>query len=92
MVAAKPKTPAVMREIYKTLQPIQRAGLPDDIADAAVFLASEESSFINGIIEMPTASSSTARARERICHSASAYIAVSACGWLASFGSFGKRC
>src|SRR6202049_1313982 len=45
---AAEKTPAVMREIYKTAQPIQRAGLPDDIAHAAVFLASDDSSFING--------------------------------------------
>ena len=37
-----------MREVYKTAQPIPRAGLPDDIAHAAVFLASDESSFING--------------------------------------------
>jgi NAD(P)-dependent dehydrogenase (short-subunit alcohol dehydrogenase family) len=47
-VEAAEQTPAVMREIYKTQQPIQRAGLPDDIAYAAVFLASDESSFING--------------------------------------------
>lgn len=45
---AAEKTPAVMREVYKTAQPIPRAGLPDDIAQAAVFLASDESSFING--------------------------------------------
>src|SRR5260370_2987991 len=47
-VEAAEKTPDVMREIYKTAQPIQRAGLPEDIAHAAVFLASDESSFING--------------------------------------------
>ncbi|WP_022720968.1 SDR family NAD(P)-dependent oxidoreductase [Rhodopseudomonas sp. B29] len=45
---AAEKTAATMREIYKTAQPIQRAGIPDDIANAAVFLASDESSFING--------------------------------------------
>jgi NAD(P)-dependent dehydrogenase (short-subunit alcohol dehydrogenase family) len=45
---AAEKTPDVMREIYKTAQPIQRAGLPEDIAHAAVFLASDESTFING--------------------------------------------
>jgi NAD(P)-dependent dehydrogenase (short-subunit alcohol dehydrogenase family) len=45
---AAEKTPAVMREVYRTAQPIPRAGLPDDIAHAAVFLASDESSFVNG--------------------------------------------
>jgi NAD(P)-dependent dehydrogenase (short-subunit alcohol dehydrogenase family) len=45
---AAEKTPAVMRDVYKSAQPIPRAGLPDDIAHAAVFLASDESSFVNG--------------------------------------------
>jgi hypothetical protein len=31
-VEAAERTPAIMREIYKTQQPIQRAGLPGDIA------------------------------------------------------------
>jgi NAD(P)-dependent dehydrogenase (short-subunit alcohol dehydrogenase family) len=47
-VAAAEQTPAVMREVYKSAQPIPRAGLPEDIAHAAVFLASDESSFVNG--------------------------------------------
>jgi NAD(P)-dependent dehydrogenase (short-subunit alcohol dehydrogenase family) len=47
-VEAAEKTPDVMREVYKTAQPIPRAGLPEDIAHAAVFLASDESTFING--------------------------------------------
>src|SRR6201995_4590690 len=47
-VEAAEKTPDVMREVYKSAQPIPRAGLPEDIAHAAVFLASDESSFING--------------------------------------------
>ena len=46
--AAADGTAAMMREVFKTAQPIQRGGLPDDIASAAVFLASDESSFING--------------------------------------------
>jgi NAD(P)-dependent dehydrogenase (short-subunit alcohol dehydrogenase family) len=47
-VEAAEKTPAVMRALYKTAQPIPRTGLPEDVAQAAVFLASDESSFING--------------------------------------------
>jgi NAD(P)-dependent dehydrogenase (short-subunit alcohol dehydrogenase family) len=47
-VEAAEKTPDMLRDIYKSAQPIQRAGLPEDIAHAAVFLASDESSFING--------------------------------------------
>jgi len=45
---AAEKTATVMREAMKTAQPIPRAGLPEDIAHAAVFLASDESTFING--------------------------------------------
>src|SRR5579859_6163145 len=45
---AAEKTSAVMRDVYKAAQPVPRAGIPDDIAHAAVFLASDESTFING--------------------------------------------
>jgi NAD(P)-dependent dehydrogenase (short-subunit alcohol dehydrogenase family) len=47
-VDAAEKTSDMMLQVYKTAQPIQRAGVTDDIAHAAVFLASDESSFING--------------------------------------------
>jgi NAD(P)-dependent dehydrogenase (short-subunit alcohol dehydrogenase family) len=45
---AAEKTAETMKAAFAEAQPIKRAGLPDDIANAAVFLASDESSFING--------------------------------------------
>jgi NAD(P)-dependent dehydrogenase (short-subunit alcohol dehydrogenase family) len=37
-----------MKVVLMSLQPIQRAGLPEDIARAALWLASDDSSFVNG--------------------------------------------
>lgn len=38
---------AIAADVLIAAQPIPRAGLPDDIAKAAVFLASDDSSFVN---------------------------------------------
>ena len=38
-----------MRELFKTMIPMGRMGKPEDIAAAALFLASDESRFITGI-------------------------------------------
>lgn len=38
----------IVKGLFATVQPIPRAGLPEDIARAAVFLASDRSSFISG--------------------------------------------
>jgi len=37
-----------MKQVLAQMQPIPRAGLPEDIANAAVFLASDEASFVTG--------------------------------------------
>jgi len=42
------KTAELMKQAFVDFQPIRRAGIVDDIALAAVFLASDESTFING--------------------------------------------
>jgi NAD(P)-dependent dehydrogenase (short-subunit alcohol dehydrogenase family) len=42
------RTAPIMEQVFARFQPIARAGMPDDIANAAVFLASDESSFITG--------------------------------------------
>ncbi|MFO1327884.1 MAG: glucose 1-dehydrogenase [Rubrivivax sp.] len=41
-------TVAPMRQVLAGMQPLPRAGLPDDIAQAALWLASDASSFVNG--------------------------------------------
>ena len=38
----------LMKQVLATAQPLRRAGLPEDIANAAAWLASDESSFVNG--------------------------------------------
>ncbi|KRB82358.1 2,5-dichloro-2,5-cyclohexadiene-1,4-diol dehydrogenase [Sphingomonas sp. Root710] len=45
---AAEKSAAAAAKLYESAQPIPRAGMSDDVAHAAVFLASDESSFING--------------------------------------------
>jgi len=42
------KTAEMMKQVLANIQPIRRPGIADDIAYAAVFLASDESTFING--------------------------------------------
>ena len=38
----------LMKGVLETMQPIRRSGLPEDIAQAAVWLASDDSTFVNG--------------------------------------------
>jgi NAD(P)-dependent dehydrogenase (short-subunit alcohol dehydrogenase family) len=38
----------VVQQIFMKLQPVSRSGVPDDIANAAVFLASDRASFVHG--------------------------------------------
>jgi NAD(P)-dependent dehydrogenase (short-subunit alcohol dehydrogenase family) len=46
--AAADQTIETMQTILANLQPIRRSGLPEDIARAALWLASDEASFVNG--------------------------------------------
>ena len=38
----------LMKGVLENVQPIKRAGLPEDIAQAALWLASDDSTFVNG--------------------------------------------
>jgi 3-oxoacyl-[acyl-carrier protein] reductase len=42
------KDPQEMKDAYRALIPMGRWGVPDDVAGAALFLASEEASFVTG--------------------------------------------
>ena len=37
-----------MKGVLENVQPIKRSGLPEDIAHAALWLASDDSTFVNG--------------------------------------------
>jgi NAD(P)-dependent dehydrogenase (short-subunit alcohol dehydrogenase family) len=47
-IEAAEKTTALAEARFAKNQPIPRAGMPEDIARAALFLASDDSSFVNG--------------------------------------------
>jgi NAD(P)-dependent dehydrogenase (short-subunit alcohol dehydrogenase family) len=47
-IEAAEQTVEAMREMLATFQPVRRAGLPEDVARAALWLASDDSSFVNG--------------------------------------------
>jgi len=45
---AAEKTMDDVKNVLSGFQPLKRAGLPEDIAQAALWLASDEASFVNG--------------------------------------------
>lgn len=47
-IPAADQTVEQVEQLFATLQPIARAGLPEDIARAALYLASDAASFVNG--------------------------------------------
>lgn len=58
--------PDLLRRALAESQPLPRAGEPDDVASAALFLASDESSFITGqaiVVDGGLAAESDARSR-----------------------------
>jgi len=46
--AAADRSVPLMKQVLSAAQPLRRAGLPEDIANAAAWLAGDESSFVNG--------------------------------------------
>ena len=42
--------PADVQEQLRTQHPVQRLGTPDDVAQAALFLAADTSSWISGVV------------------------------------------
>jgi NAD(P)-dependent dehydrogenase (short-subunit alcohol dehydrogenase family) len=46
--AASEKTKEALKKVFAGFQPINRAGLPEDVAKAALWLASDDSTFVNG--------------------------------------------
>ncbi len=40
--------PDALKQVFTAFQPVRRPGMPEDIARAALFLASDESTFVNG--------------------------------------------
>jgi NAD(P)-dependent dehydrogenase (short-subunit alcohol dehydrogenase family) len=45
---AADRSVALMKQVLPNMQPLRRAGLPDDIASAAAWLASDDAGFVNG--------------------------------------------
>jgi NAD(P)-dependent dehydrogenase (short-subunit alcohol dehydrogenase family) len=46
--AASEKTIEALKKVFAGFQPINRAGMPEDVARAALWLAGDESTFVNG--------------------------------------------